>query len=410
MYEYAFREGGRRMVDLRGRDFLKLLDFTPKEIEHLLKTAVKFKKMKHEGTPHNYLKGKQIAIIFEKDSTRTRCSFEVGAKDLGMEVTYLGPTGSQLGKKETIADTARVLAGIYDGIEYRGFEQAIVQELADYSKVPVWNGLTNEFHPTQMLADVMTIKEEFGSLKGKKLVFCGDARNNVGNSLMVVSSKLGMNFTCCAPKELFPEEDLVKTCKEICKETGGSVTLTEDIEFSLKRIIKGRRLGWATDAIVYDEQPVSFKASWSQRSRWTVGHIQCLKVYTKDLALAVKKNKTMMNLDGLLYMMGSIPLFVVTILLLLSNFIIYASDAMTTQELISNVVRYVVPTFFMPIATAVFTMYLEKKPIKPMARWLIYYPLFLGSWLVINFKCLFKRNTTWEKIEHVRDIKIKEIA
>ena len=229
MYEYAFREGGRRMVDLRGRDFLKLLDFTPKEIEHLLKTAVKFKKMKHEGTPHNYLKGKQIAIIFEKDSTRTRCSFEVGAKDLGMEVTYLGPTGSQLGKKETIADTARVLAGIYDGIEYRGFEQAIVQELADYSKVPVWNGLTNEFHPTQMLADVMTIKEEFGSLKGKKLVFCGDARNNVGNSLMVVSSKLGMNFTCCAPKELFPEEDLVKTCKEICKETGGSVTLTEDI-------------------------------------------------------------------------------------------------------------------------------------------------------------------------------------
>ena len=198
---------------------------------------------------------------------------------------------------------------------------------------------------------------------------------------------------------------------DLVKDTGwDTVTLTEDIEFSLKRIIKGRRLGWATDAIVYDEQPVSFKASWSQRSRWTVGHIQCLKVYTKDLALAVKKNKTMMNLDGLLYMMGSIPLFVVTILLLLSNFIIYASDAMTTQELISNVVRYVVPTFFMPIATAVFTMYLEKKPIKPMARWLIYYPLFLGSWLVINFKCLFKRNTTWEKIEHVRDIKIKEIA
>ena len=229
MYEYAFREGGRKMVDLRGRDFLKLLDFTPKEIEHLLKVAAKLKKMKHEGTPHNYLKGKQIAIIFEKDSTRTRCSFEVGAKDLGMEVTYLGPTGSQLGKKETIADTARVLAGIYDGIEYRGFDQAIVQELADYSKVPVWNGLTNEFHPTQMLADVMTIKEEFGTLKGRKLVFCGDARNNVGNSLMVVCSKLGMNFTCCAPKELFPEESLVKTCKEICKETGGSVTLTEDI-------------------------------------------------------------------------------------------------------------------------------------------------------------------------------------
>ncbi len=217
------------MVDLRGRDFLKLLDFTPKEIEHLLKVATKLKKMKHEGRPHNYLKGKQVAIIFEKDSTRTRCSFEVGAKDLGMSVTYLGPSGSQMGKKETIADTARVLAGIYDGIEYRGFEQSIVQELADYSKVPVWNGLTNEFHPTQMLADVMTIKEEFGDLKGRKLVFCGDARNNVGNSLMVVCSKLGMNFTCCAPKQLFPEQKLVEECKKICKNTGGSVTLTEDI-------------------------------------------------------------------------------------------------------------------------------------------------------------------------------------
>ena len=198
---------------------------------------------------------------------------------------------------------------------------------------------------------------------------------------------------------------------DLVKDTGwDTVTLTEDIEFSLKRIIKGRRLGWATDAIVYDEQPVSFKASWSQRSRWTVGHIQCLKVYTKDLALAVKKNKTLMNLDGFLYMMGSIPLFVVSIVLLLSNFIIYAADAMTTLELLSNIVRFIVPTFFMPIATAIFTMYLEKKPIKPMAKWLIYYPLFLGSWLLINFKCLFKRNTTWEKIDHVRDIKIKEIA
>ena len=198
---------------------------------------------------------------------------------------------------------------------------------------------------------------------------------------------------------------------DLVKETGwDTVTLTEDIEFSLKRIIKGRRLGWATDAIVYDEQPVSFKASWTQRSRWTVGHIQCLKVYTKDLALAIKKNKSLVNLDGFLYMMGSIPLFVITILLLLSNFIIYATDAMTTQELISNIVRYIVPTFFMPIATAIFTMYLEKKPIKPMVKWLMYYPLFLGSWLVINFKCLFKRDTTWVKIDHVRDIKIKEIA
>lgn len=217
------------MVNLKGRDFLKLLDFTTEEIEHLLDVAIKLKKMKHNGVKHDYLKGKQVALIFEKDSTRTRCAFEVGAKDLGMGATYLGPTGSQLGKKETIADTARVLAGMYEGIEYRGFEQEIVQSLADYSKVPVWNGLTNEFHPTQMLADIMTVKEEFGDVKGRKLVFCGDARNNVGNSLMVVCSKLGMNFTCCAPKELFPTEELVKTCEEICKETGGNITLTEDI-------------------------------------------------------------------------------------------------------------------------------------------------------------------------------------
>ena len=217
------------MVNLKGRDFLKLLDFTTEEIEHLLDVAIKLKEMKHNGVKHDYLRGKQVALIFEKDSTRTRCAFEVGAKDLGMGATYLGPTGSQLGKKETIADTARVLAGMYEGIEYRGFEQEIVQSLANYSKVPVWNGLTNEFHPTQMLADIMTVKEEFGDVKGKKLVFCGDARNNVGNSLMVVCSKLGMNFTCCAPKELFPTEELVETCQTICNETGGSITLTEDI-------------------------------------------------------------------------------------------------------------------------------------------------------------------------------------
>lgn len=217
------------MVDLRGRDFLKLLDFTTEEIEYLLASAEKFKNLKHSGLPHQYLKGKQVALIFEKDSTRTRCSFEVAAKDLGMHATYLGPTGSQLGKKETIADTARVLASMYEGIEYRGWGQDIVQSLADYSKVPVWNGLTNEFHPTQMLADVMTIKEEFGSLKGKKLVFCGDARNNVGNSLMVVCSKLGMNFTCCAPHELFPNEELINICKNIAKKTGATINLTEDI-------------------------------------------------------------------------------------------------------------------------------------------------------------------------------------
>ena len=217
------------MVDLRGRDFLTLLDYSPKEIKHLLKVAATLKKQKHNKIPHRHLKGKQVALLFEKDSTRTRCAFESGAVDLGMQATYIGPTGSQLGKKETIADTARVLSRMYDGIEYRGFGQEIVEELAKYSSVPVWNGLTDEYHPTQMLADVMTIKEEFGKLEGIKLVFMGDARNNVGNSLMIVCSKLGMNFTCCAPKELFPNEELVKKCKKIAEDTGGSITLTEDI-------------------------------------------------------------------------------------------------------------------------------------------------------------------------------------
>lgn len=217
------------MVNLKGRDFLKLLDYTPEEIRHLLNVAIDLKRKKRNGEPHRYLVGKQIAMIFEKDSTRTRCAFEAGAHDLGMQATYLGPTGSQMGKKETIEDTARVLDKMYDGIEYRGFGQEIVESLAKYSKVPVWNGLTNEFHPTQMLADVMTMQEEFGDLKGRKLVFCGDARNNVGNSLMVVSAKLGMNFACCAPKNLWPEESLINECKQIATETGATITLTEDI-------------------------------------------------------------------------------------------------------------------------------------------------------------------------------------
>lgn len=221
-------------MDLRGRDFLKLLDYTEEEIMHLINVAMEFKKKKQNNEPHEYLRGKNIALIFEKDSTRTRCSFEVAAYDLGMHVTYLGPTGSQIGKKETIKDTARVLAGIYDGIEYRGFGQDIVEELAKYSKVPVWNGLTNEFHPTQMLADLMTVLENFGHLKGLKFVFLGDARNNVGNSLMVICSKLGLHFTCCAPKELFPKEELVKQCEEFAKVSGGSVTLTEDVLMGTK--------------------------------------------------------------------------------------------------------------------------------------------------------------------------------
>ena len=187
-----------------------------------------------------------------------------------------------------------------------------------------------------------------------------------------------------------------------------TVTLTEDIEFSLKRIIKGKKLGWATDAIVYDEQPVGFKQSWSQRSRWTVGHMQCIKEYTKNLAVAAKENKTMMNFDGLLYIVGSIPMFVITIGLLLTNFLMYGGDGMTQAELITNIIRYLVPTFLLPIGTAAIAMFLDKRPIKPMLKGLACYPLFMGSWLLINFKCLFKRNTTWEKINHVRDIKIAE--
>lgn len=216
-------------MNLYGRDFLKLLDYSTEEIRYLLNLAKYFKELKHQGMLHKFLEGKNIAILFEKDSTRTRCSFEVAAYDLGMNVTYLGPTGSQMGKKESIADTARVLCRMYDGIEYRGFDQSIVEELAKYSTVPVWNGLTTEFHPTQMLADIMTAEEVFGDMKGKKLVFCGDARNNVGNSLMVVCAKLGINFACCAPKDLFPNEELVASCKKIANENGSSIQLTEDI-------------------------------------------------------------------------------------------------------------------------------------------------------------------------------------
>lgn len=187
-----------------------------------------------------------------------------------------------------------------------------------------------------------------------------------------------------------------------------TVTLTEDIEFSLKRIIKGKKLGWATDAICYDEQPVGFKQSWSQRSRWTVGHMQCMKEYTKSLAIATKENKTMMNFDGLLYIIGSIPLFIITLLLLGTNFLMYAANGMTKTELFINILRYLVPTFIFPIGTAVIAMCLDKRPIKPMIKGLICYPLFMGSWLLINFKCLFKRETTWEKINHVRNIKMAD--
>lgn len=216
-------------MNFYGRDFLKLLDYTPEEIEYLIKLAIAFKEKKKKGERHDYLRGKNVVLLFEKDSTRTRCAFEVGAMDLGMGVTYLGPTGSQMGKKESIKDTARVLARMYDGIEYRGFGQSIVEELASASSVPVWNGLTNEFHPTQMLADIMTMYETFGSVKGRKLVFLGDARNNVANSLMVICSKLGIDFACCAPQELFPNEELVNTCRGFARESGSKILLTENI-------------------------------------------------------------------------------------------------------------------------------------------------------------------------------------
>lgn len=217
-------------MNLKGRDFLKLLDYTPEEIEYLLDLAAELKEKKKQGIPVDTLRGKNVALIFEKTSTRTRCAFEVAAHDLGMGTTYLDPTGSQIGKKESIADTARVLSGMFEGIEYRGFEQKIVEELAEYASVPVWNGLTNEFHPTQMLADLLTIREHFGYLKGIKLTYMGDARYNMGNSLMVACAKMGMHFTACTTKEYFPEESLVAECRKVAEKTGATITLTEDVK------------------------------------------------------------------------------------------------------------------------------------------------------------------------------------
>jgi len=218
------------------------------------------------------------------------------------------------------------------------------------------------------------------------------ARYNVGLSPLINGTGFMVKFDAIKP------------------EGWNTKTLTEDIEFSLKRIIKGQKLGWATDAIVYDEQPVGFKQSWSQRSRWTVGHIQCIKNYTKDLIYAIKEHKTLMNVDGLLYIVGSIPMFIVTLVLLLLNFIMYMGSGMSGTDLFINIARYIVPTFFSPILMGIVIMKLDKKPIKPMIKGLAMYPFFLGSWLVINFKCLFKQDTKWEKIEHVRDIKINEVA
>ena len=221
-------------MNLYNRNLLTLLDYSPEEVMYLLNLSSELKKMKKEGKETYVLKNKNIALLFEKDSTRTRCSFEVAAYDLGMHVTYLGPTGSQMGKKESIKDTARVLGRMYDGIEYRGFEQSIVEELAKYAGVPVWNGLTNEYHPTQMLADMLTIREHLGSLKGKKLTYMGDARYNMGNSLMIVCAKLGLHFTACTAKEYFPNEALVEECRGYAKGSGATITLTEDVEAGTK--------------------------------------------------------------------------------------------------------------------------------------------------------------------------------
>lgn len=216
------------LSSLKGKDFLKLLDLSHEQIGGLVDLAAELKAMKKNGIPHKIHDGKNIALIFEKTSTRTRCAFEVAGHDLGMGVTYLDPTGSQIGKKETIADTARVLAGMYDGIEYRGYGQQIVEQLAEYSKVPVWNGLTNEFHPTQILADLLTIKEHFGTLNGIKLVYMGDARYNMGNSLMVGCAKMGMSFTACAPEKYFPDAALIDECRTIAKESGAVLEFCTD--------------------------------------------------------------------------------------------------------------------------------------------------------------------------------------
>lgn len=221
-------------MNLKGRSFLTLKDYTPEEILYLLDLAAELKRKKKEGIPVDHYRGKNVALIFEKTSTRTRCSFEVAAHDMGMGTTYLEPSSSQIGKKESIADTARVLGRIYDGIEYRGFGQEIVEELAKHAGVPVWNGLTNEYHPTQVLADMLTVREHLGRLKGVKLVYMGDARYNMGNSLMIVCAKLGLHFVACAPKKYFPNQELVEQCREYAKESGGDITLTEDVKAGTK--------------------------------------------------------------------------------------------------------------------------------------------------------------------------------
>ena len=263
-------------MNLKGRDFLTLLDYTPEEIAYLVDLAAELKAKKKAGVLHDVLRGKNVALIFEKTSTRTRCSFEVAAHDLGMGSTYLDPTGSQIGKKESIADTAQVLCGMFDGIEYRGYGQEIVNELAKYSTVPVWNGLTNEFHPTQILADFLTIKEHFGKLAGLKFAYMGDARYNMGNSRMIGCAKMGLHFVACAPKAYWPAPELVEKCKAIAAETGATITLSDDTD-----AVKDADVVY-TDVWVSMGEPVEV---WAER-------IEALAPYQVNTELMAKAKPT----------------------------------------------------------------------------------------------------------------------
>jgi len=263
-------------MNLKGRDFLTLLDYTPEEIAYLVDLAAELKAKKKAGVLHDVLRGKNVALIFEKTSTRTRCSFEVAAHDLGMGSTYLDPSGSQIGKKESIADTAQVLCGMFDGIEYRGYGQEIVNELAKYSTVPVWNGLTNEFHPTQILADFLTIKEHFGKLAGLKFAYMGDARYNMGNSLMIGCAKMGLHFVACAPKAYWPAPELVEKCKAIAAETGATITLSDDTD-----AVKDADVVY-TDVWVSMGEPVEV---WAER-------IEALAPYQVNTELMAKAKPT----------------------------------------------------------------------------------------------------------------------
>ena len=263
-------------MNLKGRDFLTLLDYTPEEIAYLVDLAAELKAKKKAGVLHDVLRGKNVALIFEKTSTRTRCSFEVAAHDLGMGSTYLDPTGSQIGKKESLADTAQVLCGMFDGIEYRGYGQEIVNELAKYSTVPVWNGLTNEFHPTQILADFLTIKEHFGKLAGLKFAYMGDARYNMGNSLMIGCAKMGLHFVACAPKAYWPAPELVEKCKAIAAGTGATITLSDDTD-----AVKDANVVY-TDVWVSMGEPVEV---WAER-------IEALAPYQVNTELMAKAKPT----------------------------------------------------------------------------------------------------------------------